>query len=66
MKIASLFVVVILLAGCSGTGMQSMSAEERAQRNLCEWARSAEPRLPGDCSEPPYRCRGCGSLLLAN
>ncbi|RZI44817.1 hypothetical protein EGT07_05260 [Herbaspirillum sp. HC18] len=52
------FVMSLLLAGCSS--MDDMSAEDRAQKNLCEAMRSYRPYYPDDCTTKPYTCQGCG------
>lgn len=52
---------VMFLAGCSA--MSEMSADERAQANLCEWARSRDPYYPSDCTTRPPTCRNCGVLF---
>lgn len=49
---------ITLIAGCSS--MDDMSAEDRAQLNLCQAMRSYRPYYPEDCTTKPYTCQGCG------
>jgi hypothetical protein len=51
MKSFAIVLIVMLLAGCSGMGMDDMSASRRAARNLCESMRSWDPYRPNQCGE---------------
>jgi hypothetical protein len=58
MKSASMILLSLLCAACSGMDTGGMSAQQQSSRNLCEAMRSYQPYRPGDC--PGYGMRSDG------
>lgn len=49
MKNASMVLLSLLCAACSGMDTGGMTAQQQSSRNLCESMRSYQPYRPGDC-----------------
>lgn len=49
MKNASVILLSLLCAACSGMGMGGSAPQQQSTRNLCEAMRSYQPYRPGDC-----------------
>lgn len=49
MKNASVILLSLLCAACSGMGMGGSAPQQQSSRNLCEAMRSYQPYRPGDC-----------------
>lgn len=58
MKNASVILLSLLCAACSGMGTDGATARQQSSRNLCEAMRSYQPYRPGDC--PGYGMRSDG------